>query len=65
METLRRVVQMETTLMTKMLLKVIFIRDVLSPVSYSSYLYLMGLLIYQKLERNLYLKHEFLDGTFD
>ena len=55
---------METTLMTRMLLKVIFIRDVLSPVSYS-YLYLMGLFIYQKLERNLYLKHEFLDGTFD
>ena len=54
---------METTLMTKMLRKVIFIGCVKS--RFYSYLYLMGLLFYQKLERNLYSKHEFLDGTFD
>ena len=63
METLRKEGQMETTLMTKMLRKVIFIGCVKS--RFYSYLYLMGLLFYQKLERNLYSKHEFLDGTFD
>ena len=57
METLRREDQTETTLMIKMLLKVIFIRCVKSRFLF--YLYLMGLFIYQKLERNLYLKHEF------